>query len=498
MAITNLSVDHSSTDSDKHASKSKIIFVTFVFILSLVSFVTQTEFTSQAYQLGFSEPVVLLLVTHGSWWILWPLQAIGVSLYRTVNKYRQNQSQSQILQDQNQTQRQHRYSASSDRQYHRLASTSELLESHIDSEHPSDAIPGLTRPVNYVSYFKKCLVKQFHNVYHTSILIFESNVNDDRTTENLNSLIEKNPHVSYSNSITECVKTFFATPSIQYVVKKALLITCLLTVAGSTWYGAMAMTYASDVTAIYNCSAFTAYAFAIPILKEKFSWLKASSVVIAVSGVFIVAYSGSDADSSSSEDYPYRFWGNLIILIGAILYGYYEVLYKRYLCIPPHLTAIITPRRQSTFANFVMGFFGFFTCLIVLTIILIAEVFRIHSFNFFNYGEDTTLIWKYIVGSIFSNLIFSASFLTLMALTSPVLSSVSSLLTIFLIGLVEWVMFGNVLDFQQLLGDFLVIVGFVLLTIASWKEISEGQDDDDDMDVVSTYSFAVSTESSGN
>ena len=45
-----------------------------------------------------------------------------------------------------------------------------------------------------------------------------------------------------------------------------------------------------------------------------------------------------------------------------------------------------------------------------------------------------------------------------MALTSPVLSSVSSLLTI-LIGLVEWWVFGNKLGFQQLVGDLLVIVG---------------------------------------
>ena len=38
-----------------------------------------------------------------------------------------------------------------------------------------------------------------------------------------------------------------------------------------------------------------------------------------------------------------------------------------------------------------------------------------------------------------------------------------------------------------------MIVGFVMLTIASWKEISEGNEDDE-VDAVSTYSFALSTE----
>lgn len=92
-----------------------------------------------------------------------------------------------------------------------------------------------------------------------------------------------------------------------------------------------------------------------------------------------------------------------------------------------------------------------------------------------------------------SNLLFSAAFLSLMALTSPVLSSVSSLTTIFLIGVVEWVVFGNALDLQQLIGDSFVIVGFVMLTVASWKEISEGNEDDD-VEAVSTYSFAMSTD----
>ncbi|EMG49750.1 hypothetical protein G210_5419 [Candida maltosa Xu316] len=383
------------------------------------------------------------------------------------------------------------HTASSDAQYQRLSSTTGLL----GAEEEQIQVP--LQRIDYFNYFKKCVVKQFHNVYHTSILIYEANIKGDRSTTHLNQMIDESPHISNSSSISACIKTFVATPSIRYILLKALMVTVVLTIAGFTWYGAMSMTYPADVTAIYNCSAFTAYAFAIPLLNERFSWLKASSVIIALSGVFIVAYSddGSDTKDQPEEDnpYPYRFWGNLLILIGAILYGYYEVLYKKYLCIPAHLSKVITPRRQSTFANFVMGFFGFYTLTILVVGIVLAQVFHIHRFNLFDYGENTRLIWLYISGSIVSNLLFSASFLSLMALTSPVLSSVSSLLTIFLIGIVEWWFFGNKLGFQQLIGDFLVIIGFVMLTVASWQEISEGNEDDE-VEAVSTYSFALSTE----
>lgn len=463
--------------SDHQASKTKVIFITLLFLVSLTSFVLQTELTSQVFQLGFNEPVVMLLVTHGSWWILWPMQVLIISLWRTGKKI----------------QLQNKPKGRGGSHYQRLDSNSQLLENGDVPTHTSDR-----GSFDWLKYFKKAIVRQVRNVYHTSILIYEANVNGDTSTYNCHKLIDQNPRISSSNSLSECFKTFVCTESFKYIFVKSAIISIILTVAGASWFVAMAMTYASDVTAIYNCSAFTAYAFAIPILHERFSWLKTSSVVVAVAGVFIVAYSddgSSDASkpSKGEELYPNRLWGNLIIFIGAILYGYYEVLYKKYACIPPHLVKIITPRRQLIFANFVMGLFGIFTAIILGIVMIFGAIFHIHSFNFFNYGENTMRIWAFICGSSIANVLFSALFLSLMALTNPVLSSVSSLLTIFLIGIVEWLLFGNKLSFQQLAGDLFVVIGFIMLTTASWKEISEGNDDDD-VENVSTFSLAPSTE----
>lgn len=432
-------------------SKTKITFIVILFLLSLLMFVLQTEFTSQAYALGFKEPIILLLVTHGSWWTLWPMQLFVVSMFRIFTKFQKRQD------------------------YQPLDSTSQLLDNN-----PS---------INYWQYFKKAIVKQFHNVYHTSILIYESNVNHDYRVNNINELIDQNPHISSSASIKDCVSSFIATPSAKYALYKSFVLTILLTAAGFTWYGSMSMTYASDVTAIYNCSAFTAYVFAIPLLHEKFSWLKANSVMLAIAGVFIVAYSGNNSDDNA--EYPYRFWGNLAISIGAILYGLYEVFYKKYLCIPHHLSKLITPKRQLVFANFIMSLLGFYTFVILLIGIILVHVFGIHKFNLFDYKNAGT-IWAYICGSIVSNLSFSALFLSLISLTNPVLSSVASLLTIFLIGIVEWALFDNTLSTPQLIGDLFVVIGFVLLTAASWQEISEGNDNDE-VEVISNYSFAIST-----
>lgn len=484
MAITELNATCvESLRSQKGTSRSKIVSVVCLFLLSLASFVAQTEFTSQAYFLGFEEPIILLTATHGSWWILWPLQVFFVACYRTFQKARSKRNvpprkvsvdPNSLLLDFEQL----------SEQTIPLARESRVPIQSFEATEPQEDQTSLFK------YFKKCLVKQVHNVYHTSILIYEGNVQNDTSTQNLDLLVTKNPRISSSSTLLPCVKDFVSTPAFKYVLVKSAIVSLVVNIAGFTWHAAMALTYASDVTAIYNCSAFTAYAFAIPILNEKFSWLKASSVVIAISGVFIVAYSGADSDDLNTQ-YPYRLWGNICITIGAILYGYYEVIYKKYICIPDHLSKVITARRQVTFANFVMGLISIITFTSLVPLLLLALALDLKQFNLFDYGEHTKEIWIYIVASMVCNLLFSILFLSLMALTSPVLSSVSSLVTIFLIGIVEWILFGNALGAKQLIGDALVIVGFVVLTVASWNEISEGKEEDE-METASLYSFAAS------
>lgn len=131
------------------------------------------------------------------------------------------------------------------------------------------------------------------------------------------------------------------------------------------------MTTASDLTAIYNCSAFFAYAFSIPILHEKVRASKVLAVAIAIAGVFVVAYGdqapakhgsqsggGAGGDKAPpSQEAENRAFGNLVIGVGSVLYGLYEVLYKRLAC-PPEGAA---PDKGVIFANLFGSLIGTFT-----------------------------------------------------------------------------------------------------------------------------------------
>ena len=144
------------------------------------------------------------------------------------------------------------------------------------------------------------------------------------------------------------------------MLRTTAFVTCALTVAGGSWYVAVDLTTASDLTAIYNCSAFFAYAFAVPMLGEKLRVSKVLAVGIAILGVLIVAYGdtgvgkhgsksggGSGGPHAPEDDAAEnRALGNLVIGVGSVLYGFYEVLYKRVAC-PPDGTS---PDRGMIFA----------------------------------------------------------------------------------------------------------------------------------------------------
>lgn len=194
---------------------------------------------------------------------------------------------------------------------------------------------------------------------------------------------------------------------VPYILRTTALITTSLTVAGGSWYVAVNLTTASDLTAIYNCSAFFAYAFSIPLLNDKLRLDKVFSVVVAIVGVLVVAYgpsgpsnNGGDA-AKDAKDASSRALGNIIIGVGSILYGLYEVLYKRQAC-PPEGTS---PGRGVIFANTFASLIGAFTLLVLWIPLPILHVLGIETFEWPR-GEAASMLLISVIAnasmSIFS------------------------------------------------------------------------------------------------
>ena len=262
-----------------------------------------------------------------------------------------------------------------------------------------------------------------------------------------------------------------------YMMKTTAFVTTFLTVAGGSWYVAIDMTSPSDLTAIYNCSAFFAYVFSIWLLHDKLRFDKMFSVGLAIVGVLVVAYGdkedpktpgqhggASGGKPGGSGPANNRLLGNIIIGIGSVLYGLYEVLYKKLAC-PPEGTS---PGRGMIFANTFGSMIGLFTLTVLWIPLPILHVMGIERFELPR-GEAAGLLTV----STLSNAIFSGSFLVLMSLTSPVLSSVAALLTIFLVAIVDWLITNKPLSAAAIVGGCLIIVAFAMLSWATYREMDQ-------------------------
>ncbi|KAF2643852.1 hypothetical protein P280DRAFT_466580 [Massarina eburnea CBS 473.64] len=293
-------------------------------------------------------------------------------------------------------------------------------------------------------------------------------------------LLRQTAHMVQHQTLHPTPRQSQASP-VRYMIKMTAFITCALTVAGGSWYLAVNLTTASDLTAIYNCSAFFAYAFSIPLLHEKVHTSKVVAVAIAIFGVFIVAYGDSTPGKQGSKsgggaggekappshEAGNRALGNLIIGVGSVLYGFYEVLYKKLAC-PPDGCA---PDRGMIFANTFGSMIGGFTLCVLWIPLPFLHYFGIEEFQL-PQGQQASMM----AISVLANATFSGSFLILISLTSPVLSSVAALLTIFIVAIVDQLLpppLNSPLTPAALVGGLLIIGAFLVLSYATYKEMDE-------------------------
>ena len=291
---------------------------------------------------------------------------------------------------------------------------------------------------------------------------------------------------------------------VTHMAKTTAFVTCALTVAGGSWYLAVNMTTASDLTAIYNCSAFFAYVFSIPLLHERIRTSKVVAVAVAIVGVFIVAYGGPNPakhgsksgggtggkDAPPSEEAQSRVLGNTIIGIGSILYGLYEVLYKRLACPPEGCS----PGRGMIFANTFGSMIGLFTVLVLWIPLPVLHYMGWEEFELPR-GQQASMMAISVLANASTyislslpfpfppfvcvanlNPAFSGSFLILISLTSPVLSSVAALLTIFIVAVVDQLLpppLNHPLTSATVVGGLFIIGAFILLSWATYKEMDE-------------------------
>ncbi|KAJ6257464.1 hypothetical protein Dda_7249 [Drechslerella dactyloides] len=250
---------------------------------------------------------------------------------------------------------------------------------------------------------------------------------------------------------------------LRYMLQTCFVQCCALNTAAVTWFVAADMTTPSDLNAINNTSAIFTYVFSVWLLKEPMRVKKNIAVILAVVGVGIIAY-GNPNDTAADKpaaSYPDRTIGNMITGVGAVLFGLYRVLYKLKACLPAEASA----EMNIMFSVIVGSSIGFFTTTVFWVPLPVLHFF---GWEVFELPGFAAAFWTGV--GMVCGVLFTMAFLSLTALTSPVLSSVAAMLSIFFVALYDWLFADSRLTGATLSGGTSIIVAFLLIGWSTYEE----------------------------
>ncbi|CEJ00669.1 hypothetical protein RMCBS344292_14721 [Rhizopus microsporus] len=238
---------------------------------------------------------------------------------------------------------------------------------------------------------------------------------------------------------------------VQFMIKTCLWLSVLLTLPAYIWYLSVNLTSMSNLTAIYNTGCFFAYLFSIFMLHDSIVPSKVVAVMLCMLGVLTMAYWSSDEplQDDDNDDNSRSWLGIFVSCIGASLYGFYEVFYKKYAS-PSEPTIL--------FANTITGLIGLVTFFILWVPIPVLHVMGIEQFAW----PDATTFW-YILAIALISVIYNATFMVVIALINPVFAAVGVMLTIPAVAITDVLVTGVMVPSSTIIGSIFILAGFYIL-----------------------------------
>ncbi|TKA83452.1 hypothetical protein B0A55_00537 [Friedmanniomyces simplex] len=214
---------------------------------------------------------------------------------------------------------------------------------------------------------------------------------------------------------------------LDFLLTSMAALTVVLAMSGISWFIALAWTTPADLTAIYNCSTFFAAAFSVPLLGEI----------------------GLDKVGTS------RLFGNVVACVGALTFGLYEVLFKKWAC----SSRPTSPRQSLPLTLTASALTGFYTFATAWVVLILLHIFGVETFVW-----PSAKVWVWIIVAVLSGSISITMLAILVVWTDPVFGSFANVLSVFFVALSDWLLFGLTPSFATYVGGGLVIVAFSLLT----------------------------------
>ncbi|KIJ45157.1 hypothetical protein M422DRAFT_30005 [Sphaerobolus stellatus SS14] len=325
-------------------------------------------------------------------------------------------------------------------------------------------------------------------------------------------IFTKTPLHTYISSLHEAIRARLTYPgdldTDPFPTRRLLFLIAAFTaginIPGLLWYIAVSLASISDVTALWNTNSFWVYVLCVWIYRMKLEPRKLGAVLFASAGVLLVVYGGTRTTAPDPDDAkglesiiqgpPWPIVGDLLTFIASISYALLQVMYKHYIALAddPEAAAVPTgptedfPYRslagdEESTPSIRAGLldhgvkadpppFGlypnlFTSCLglsTALTFVWAFPVLHWTSIETFRLPPDAHTFWC-IVGIAAGGLVFNASFLILLGVWGPILTSIGSLLTIVLVLITDILFSHSGVTLWGILGAGMIVSAFGVL-----------------------------------
>jgi solute carrier family 35 protein F5 len=235
------------------------------------------------------------------------------------------------------------------------------------------------------------------------------------------------------------------------------------------WYQALPLTTVSSSNAIFQSQSVFVFVFSCIILHERTQLLRKSvAVLICMAGIFIIAVAdhrrGVDDDSDLAFNGRKRVLGDVLMVLTTSLWGFYDVVYKKLVG--------ESSRIKSPEVFFFMGLVGAFHFLCLWPGMLVLNYAGVESFRL-----PTRAEMPYVFGNGALGASFNVIFMLALTIASPLLVSMSAMLTIPLTYAWDGLIYHDAITWLSVVGSVVIACGFCLLNYVYFKEARRDKND---------------------
>jgi solute carrier family 35 protein F5 len=236
---------------------------------------------------------------------------------------------------------------------------------------------------------------------------------------------------------------------LKQTIRAGVIVAPLWFFANFTYNESLNMTSVTSSTILSATSSIFTLIFGVWILKERFSWLKLLGVALCMAG------NCSTLANDTSDGISETFWGDLLALLGAVLYGVYTTAIRK-----------MIPDDSGISVSLFFGFLGAASFFMLFIFVIVFHYTGVESLDNLT-GEIVGLLFvQGLVNNVLADYLWAVAILY----TSTTVATIGISLTVPLAIFSDWIVNDISPNYVTIISGVLVVAGFIVCGVDTRKD----------------------------